>query len=77
MTLESYAHVHHIVSNVSGYAARERNSGSGHTRRLSRRHDHGLPGKSARWKSSPSWNASAAALTPARSATSIALATST
>ncbi len=43
MSIESYAHVHHIVSNVSGRLRRDATPLDAHTRRVSRRHDHGLP----------------------------------
>ena len=69
MTLEAMP-VHHIVSNVRGTL---RKLLSGHTRGLSRRHDLGW--KVRTMEIIASSNASAAALIPARSATSTAAAT--
>jgi anthranilate synthase component I len=42
MTVETYAHVHHIVSNVSGRCARRCEPGAGDPRDVSRRYDHRL-----------------------------------
>ncbi len=43
MAVESYAHVHHIVSNVSGLLREGVTPIQSHPRAVSRRHHHGLP----------------------------------
>ena len=74
MVVESYAHVHHIVSNVRG-RLRDGVTPADATARCFPAAPSPAARRCAAWRSSPSWKASAAANTPARSATWIAAAT--
>ena len=70
MTIESYTHVHHIVSNVSGVLRPDVTPDRARCARCSpAAPSPGCP-SSAACRSSPSWKAPDAAPTPARSATS-------